>query len=397
MEADSSSDVIGRDASVDVDIAIEETERWFVRQGLPHFIADYTATENVLPRAIPVLTLSFLVSAVTTINRNWPLWRNVGAVIVSFLVLVAIWAVSNRARGLPALRKPETVGSVEVGLFIFGPAVLNLLLRDPRAAGVTVLVNVVQLVVIYYATSYGLAPLAYWNLRRVVDRLDLAFRLAGRTFPLLLLAMTFLLLNSTAWRTITRTPLSNYLLLLCFFGGVTLLFAYQMIESEYDEVSTFETPDEIYDLSVDSPAARTPSLPLTQPFSPPLTRRERTNVVLLAMLAVLEYVTVVTLAMLLFFVFFGLFTIPADVVSSLVGRPTEPLVTITLFNAPISLTRELVRISGFVAVFSGLYLTVHAYTDRTFRQDLDGSVKTQLRKAFAVRAVYRTMITRESR
>ena len=50
----------GVDARAESTIA--ETEGWFVRQGLPHFIAGYTATGSVLPRAVPVLLLAFLFS-----------------------------------------------------------------------------------------------------------------------------------------------------------------------------------------------------------------------------------------------------------------------------------------------------------------------------------------------
>lgn len=93
------------------DTTVRETERWFIRQGLPHFIADYTATGGILPRTIPVLTLAFLVTVSATVNRTWPLRWNVGAGLATFLVLVAVWAAVNRARGLPALRVPERVAA----------------------------------------------------------------------------------------------------------------------------------------------------------------------------------------------------------------------------------------------------------------------------------------------
>ena len=35
-------------------------ERWFIRQGIPHFIHRYSAGQDVLTRAVPVLSLVFL-------------------------------------------------------------------------------------------------------------------------------------------------------------------------------------------------------------------------------------------------------------------------------------------------------------------------------------------------
>ncbi|RLM53547.1 hypothetical protein DVK02_13835 [Halobellus sp. Atlit-31R] len=226
MDADTLQEATGRPADAGCDDTIQATEQWFVRQGVPHFIVDYTVTEKVLPRTVPVLTLSFLVSVFVVVNRTWPLWRNAVAVAGAFLVLVGIWAIANRVRGMPARRVPETIGFVEVSVYLFAPAALALWTRSRRTAGLTILAHAIQLVFIYYSTSYGLVPMTAWNLRRVVAHLDLGFRLVGRTFPILLLAVTFLLFNSPSWKTIGVTPLPRYVALLGLFVGITLLFVY---------------------------------------------------------------------------------------------------------------------------------------------------------------------------
>lgn len=393
------TDTVSVDSSpptIAIDGVIEDTERWFVRQGLPHFIADYTAAEKVLPRTVPVLTLSFLVSVTTTINREWPLWRNLAAVFVGFLALVGIWAAVNRVQGLPALRRPERTGAVEVLVFIFGPAALDFLTRSPEAVLSTVLINVVQLVVIYISTSYGLVPLTYWSIRRVLGRLDLAFRLAGRTLPLLLLGVTFLLFNGALWQSVVLTPLPRYLLLLSLFVGMSLLFLYQLVIDQFDTAVTFDSSDEIRRYCMNSPVSQAlRSVPAEIPTPPKLTRRERTNLILLALVSAWEYVFVVCLMVLVFFVLFGLLAIPPVTVVSLVGQSTREIFTIVFFTSPISLTTALLRISGFIAVFSGFYLAIHMSIDETFRSQLDGSVREQVRTALAVRAVYLTLLDRE--
>lgn len=396
IDASSAPGETDRSLGSDIDSTLAETERWFVRQGLPHFIDDYTATEKVLPRAIPVLTLSFLASVTVTVNQEWPLWRNVFAVAAAFLVLVVIWVVANRARGQPGLRAPETVGPVEVGVYVFGPAVLNILVGNPRAAGLVILGNVAQLVFIFYSTSYGLVPLTVWNVRLVVEQIDSARRLISRTFPILLVAVTFLLFNGAVWQSITRIPLPRYFLVLALFLGMTLLFAYGAVTAEFETLSLPELPDEVRDLCTGSPVGQAAaSTDIHSSQVPPLTGRERLNVLAMATYGIFGYVLVVTLVMLAFFVLFGLLTIPLDVVGDLTGAPVEPLSTIAFFRAPISLTRELLRISGFVAVFSSLYFAVHAVTDQTFRQELDGSIKARVREALAVRAVYYSLLNHQ--
>ena len=349
MDTDAPQETTGRTANADSDDTIEETEQWFVHQGVPHFIVDYTATEKVLPRTVPVLALSVLLSVFVVVNRAWPLWHNVVAVFVAFLVLVGSWAIANRVRGLPARRLPQTVGVVEVSVFLFAPALLALWARNFRAAGLTVLVHTLQLVVIYYSTSYGIVPMTAWNVRRVVTHLDLGFKLAGRTFPILLLAVTFLLFNSPSWKTITVTPLQRYVALLGLFVGVTLLFVYQSVVSEYQAVATFDSPAELRDLCRHSPVAEIPLPPENDfPLTPTLTRRERANLLLMVIYSVWGYLMVLMTFILVFFILFGLLAIPADVVTDLVGQPAVPIATVVLFDTPISLTRELVRIAVHV-------------------------------------------------
>ncbi|WP_255152446.1 hypothetical protein [Halorarius halobius] len=381
----------GGDRGVDArtESTVAETERWFVRQGLPHFIAEYTATGNVLPRSVPVLALAFLFSVTTTVSPARPLSQTLLAVLGTFLVLVGVWAAVNLARGRPPLARPATVGPVEVGVFLFVPAVIDLLVGTPEAAVATVLVNAAQLAAIYYATSYGLLPMAVWSVVQVGRRVDLARRLVVRTFPLLLLAVTFLIFNATAWDSLTSTSVLRYLLLLLLFLAVTLLTLYRGVTGEFERLPAVDTPEEIRDLAANSPVADIASTTELRPDAvPPLSPAERRNVLVMATFTTFVYVMGVTLGVLGFFLLFGVLAIPTDVIVELVGRPTTPLFTVTLSREPITVTGELVRISGFLSVFSALYFAVHAITDRTFREGLDNHIAGRVRAALAVRAVY---------
>lgn len=224
--------------------------------------------------------------------------------------------------------------------------------------------NAVQLAVIYYSTRYGLVRLTVRNVRQVVGRVGLALRLVGRTLPLLLLAVTFLLFSGPAWQGITRTPLPQYVGLLVLFVGFTLVFVYWGVEIEFETVSTLESREAIGELSAGSPVG---PIAATTDVTPsevaPLTPKERLNVLLMATCSFSGYVTVVTLAMLVFFVLFGLLAIPAEVVPELIRSAAHPIVTVTLSGVSVTLIRELVRLSGVLNVVPELYFTVHAVTD----------------------------------
>ena len=53
-----------------------------------------------------------------------------------------------------------------------------------------------------------------------------------------------------------------------------------------------------------------------------------------------------------------------------------------------SLSFSLVKVSVFLAAFSGLYFTVAAVTDETYRGQFFASVEKQLERAVGMRAVY---------
>ena len=59
------------------DPAVTETERWFLKRGLPHFIADYSPTRDVLTRAVPLFVLIFLFEVANAPKRDFPIWLDV--------------------------------------------------------------------------------------------------------------------------------------------------------------------------------------------------------------------------------------------------------------------------------------------------------------------------------
>jgi len=91
----------------------ETLERWLTRRGIPHFIHRYSASQDVLTRAIPLLTLIFLFEVLGATNLDWPLWANSLSALAGLAILVGAWSALNRAGGRPLLSRPDRVGWVE--------------------------------------------------------------------------------------------------------------------------------------------------------------------------------------------------------------------------------------------------------------------------------------------
>ena len=179
---------------------IEETERWFLRRGIPHFIEDYRAGEDVFTRALPVLALVFLVEVAGAASLDWAWWQNLLAVVAGAALVAAIWAGVNRLRGRRAFHPPDDVGWWELAVFLLVPPLLPLVFGGQlRAAALTFAGNVAVLVVVYLVTSYGLVPMTRWALGQTAHQVGAVLGLFGRAMPLLLLFSVALFVNAEVW------------------------------------------------------------------------------------------------------------------------------------------------------------------------------------------------------
>ncbi len=75
-----------------------------------------------------MLVLLFLFSSISAIDLDWPAWGIITASLTGLLILLAVWAMINRLRGIrPLLRRPDRVGSVEIGVFLGLPTLLPII------------------------------------------------------------------------------------------------------------------------------------------------------------------------------------------------------------------------------------------------------------------------------
>jgi hypothetical protein len=56
----------------------------------------------------------------------------------------------------------------------------------------------------------------------------------------------------------------------------------------------------------------------------------------------------------------------------------------------MTLTEELLQVSGFLAAFAGVYFSVYTTTDQNLRSDFFEDTVTEMKQNLAVRAIYRS-------
>src|SRR4051794_8083329 len=180
---------------------LSDYERSFQRAGLPSFIAKRTAREDIWTRAVPILALVFGAEFLGAVDLKLALWANVLLILAAVAILLVTIAAINRFRGRPALARPQTIGRLELAVFVFVPALLPLALNQQwRSALVTAAGNMLLLVVLYGAIGYGLVSIVLWAARRLVGQLATSLGLLVRALSLLMLFSFVLFLTTEMWQ-----------------------------------------------------------------------------------------------------------------------------------------------------------------------------------------------------
>ena len=371
--------------------ALRRTEQWFLSRGIPHFIHGYSASRDILTRALPLLSLIFLVEVLGALNLEWPLWANLLAVAGGFCVLLGGLAVANVLRGEPALARPARVGALEIGVFVVVPALLPLMFGGQLgSAATTAGGNLLLVGVIYLGASYGVVPMTRWALGRMLRQLGNMLDLLVRTLPLLALVVTFLFLQVESWEVAAGLRGPFYGVVIGTFAVLGTGFILVRLPREIGRLANFESWAEVVRLTADSPCKPlADTVQETAASPPPLTRREWGNVGLVVLFSQAVQILLAAVVMGAFFVGLGMVLVGEDLVQRWVGAPPHVLATLDLWGRSMVLTEELVRVAGFLAAFSGLYFTVSAMTDETYRAEFHDEVVGEVREALAVRAVYR--------
>jgi hypothetical protein len=376
--------------STEVETALAECERWFVRRGLPHLIEDYSASRDILTRAAPLLTIVFLAEIFAATNRDWPWWANVLALIAGFAAALGGWALVNRVRGRPALARPVDIGAIEIAVFVLVPALLPVVFgQQVRQGIVTALVNVGLLVTIFTGTSYGVLPLTRWAVGRVGRQIGGIFNLLVRALPLLLVFVTFLFLNAEVWQASSTLNGALLAIILSAFAAIGIAFVVARVPREIGQLARFDSWEDVRGLLGTSPLGSVcADRPAPAAETPPLSRRQWGNVGLLVVFGQGLQIATVTLMVGVFLFGLGLVMVAPSTIATWTQADPHVLADLTIAGRASPITEELLKVTAFLTCFTGLYFTVVMLTDEAYRHEFLADVVGEVREALAVRAAY---------
>jgi hypothetical protein len=345
---------------------LDAYERRFRRAGLPLLIEDWAPATDIFNRATPLLALVFLGEMLGAIDLNWSTLANVAAALGGLVILLVGIALSNRARGRPFRSIPQTVGLPELIGFVLLPALLPLVFGGQwRSALVTAGANLALLAFIYGVVGYGVLFILRWAGVRLLSQLARSLELLSKALPLLLLFTILIFPTTEVWQIATETPPANAWILI---GTLLALGTSFLVARLPREVAALERE------AVEE--------------GPRLNPRQRLNVGLVLLVSQTLQVLLVSLAVGAFFVGFGMLTVDAQILQSWIGEPGNELLAVTLDGHRLRLTEELLRISGGIAAFTGLYFTISMLTDELYRREFLDELTAEMRATFRARAEY---------
>ena len=374
-----------------------EVGRWFLRRGLGALVADTAYHSTATVRAAPALVVLFLVVMFWLV----PTLTSTPAVSVA-IVLVAVlltWAGGNLGRGRRAFAPIERVGWPERVAFVAVPVLAVLISphetevfeefvstatenRLLNASGIAT-IQIIVLAVVIFVVNTGLVSVATF-LSREVTRSFLATSAAlARTLPLLLGVVFFFFFTAEMWQSIGRLDSLAYAGVIVGFVVMSLLFLSSRDHLDVGALSTFASREEI-----DAALAHGPFLGTARtatPASCPLDPVQERSLRLIVAMSRLVVAGVVALAVLAFFLVFAVATTNVDAVKTWSQSEPDVIFQWATSRHAYAFTWEQVRVSGFLAAFSGFYYAVVSATDPSLREGVQDTAEDTVREACAAR------------
>jgi hypothetical protein len=299
------------------------------------------------------------------------------------------FVAEERAAARTGLRPRRLASLAVVVLVLAAGAGLLAYASEEDAAGPALWLSVTVLALLWYAsTSLRARPILGFALSRTLGSVRFLVPMASRALPLLLVFVTFLFVNAEAWQMTTNLPFGLLWFTVLLMFGLAVLFLLVRLPEEVDRVD-----DEVDDAFIVRACAGTPLEQASRevaadPRIDPqehaqVSGFERWNLILVLLVIQSVQVLLLSVTVFAFFMLFGSLVMQTETQLAWTGAET---VGQAPFLANVSLS--LVKVSLFLASFSGFYFTVSAVTDDTYRREFFSVVESQLERAVGMRAVY---------
>jgi hypothetical protein len=238
----------------------------------------------------------------------------------------------------------------------------------------------------YALLALRLVPIARWAGRQAISGLGLMFSLVTRALPMLLLFLTFLFINTEVWQVASNMNRALLWVSVLLFAGLAVAFLLAHVPEEMDRVKGEASGAGLVNACRDTPLEGAAEGVYRTATHESLTIQQRANLVLVLLIAQMIQVVLLALAVFAFFVVFGRVAISDAVVLLWTGHHATYVGDVRLIST------ELFQVSIFLSAFAGLYFTVYAVTDQTYRDKFFSEIAADLKRAIAVHTVYRSLL-----
>jgi hypothetical protein len=317
---------------------VERAERWFRSHGLAYFVPDVRASvrAGLRPRRfLPPLVGVVLVAVGTAVALAW--WTE----------------------------RPTTAPAVLTSFVVLG-------------------------VLLYALTTLRTGPIVRWAAGRTVSTLRLLVPMASRALPLLLVFVTFLFINAEAWQMTANLSAGLLWTTVLLLLTLAVTFLVVRLPEEVDRVDDEVDSDFVRRTTRGTPLEDAAERLIASGADPAaraeVTGFDRVNLILVLLVVQVVQVLLLVVAVFVFFLLFGTLIMDPVVQEAWTGLEGG------IANVgDLSISVQLLKVSLFLAAFSGLYFTVSAVTDDTYRSQFFAAVTEELERAVGMRAVYLTL------
>ena len=376
------------------DVLLTRTESWFVRHGLPYFIEDRKATDDVFSLALPLLLGYFVIDLMAVLSLRLTPWQRVGGAALGIALLCGLYMLRNLVKGDKALGLPRRTGWLEIAGFVLIPPVVDLETRHrPRGALLDFGVDVVAVLVICLVAS-ALVPLAGWALRRTFQELGEVFNLAARALPLLFLFNSFLFISKDVWEFSGDMSRSRVWGVVALFALFTMLFLFYQLPAEVRRVAAHDDRTTIVTACRSTPLETVVDRVTLHEGELPLTRAQRINVLMVLFIGQILQVLLLGVLVFLFFLGFGKAALSQKLINDWTGMPDGTYKPVTVFGHQlqdylhIQIDDRLWQVSLFLAAVSAFFFAISSMTDEAYKAQFYERMSGELETAIQVRRVY---------
>ena len=294
---------------------------------------------------------------------------------------------------------PKRVGALEIGVFIFVPALLSMISasRILFVFSAVAILNIILVAGGYVLTSYGVVPMLRWTLEFMWVQARDMVRLIARSLPMSLLFAGFFFLNTEMWQIASNyTPLF-YVINVGMIMVSGLIFIFTRIPEEVLSLERFHSWEEVREIvsSTESPLAGVElddEVAKEEFVGAPLSRGATSNIELLLFLSQVVRFLMAGLVIGVFFFLLGVFAIRRLTIEQwLQDDHINEIWTGYILGGEVMITWQLLAVSGFIASFASLQFVVSTMTDKDYREHFFNDMIVKLREVLAVRRQYLTL------